>query len=117
MVGSEFRPRFRFQASGVLLPVAAVRDHIGEHQQMGKPVLTGFPDDMRWLASLLNVPNRLLQELAGCDDRLIRGNEMLLRAVLDRALARGSKGIMSLKAGTHARVRLGFHRFPILHET
>ncbi len=42
---------------------------------------------------------------------------MLFRAILDRALARGRKSVVGLKAGTHARKGFGLHGFPILHVT
>jgi hypothetical protein len=39
---------------------------------------------------------------------------MLVRAVLDCALARGGKRIVGLKAMTHTGISFGLHRFPIL---
>src|SRR4029077_17986629 len=41
-------------------------------------------------------------------------NEMLVRAVLDCALARGGKRIVGLKAMTHTGISFVLHRFPIL---
>src|SRR5215468_6956452 len=82
---------------------------------MGKAVLAVFPRHMGWVPSLLNVSDRFLQKFPRRHDHLVRGNEMLIRAVLDRPLTCGSEGIVSLKPMTHPREGFGFHGFAILH--
>src|SRR5215813_2192048 len=84
---------------------------------MGKAVLAVFPRHMGWVPSLLNVSDRFLENLARRHDHLVRGNQVLIRAVLDRPLACGSEGVVSLKPMTHSREGFGFHGFTILHES
>src|SRR5262244_3437044 len=84
---------------------------------MGKAVLSVFPRHMGWVPSLLNVSDRFLKKLARRHDHLVRGNEVLIRAVLDRPLACGSEGIVSLKPMTHPREGFGLHGFAILHKS
>src|SRR5215467_11271325 len=82
---------------------------------MGKAVLAVFPRHMGWVPSLLNVSDRFLENLARRHDHLVRGNQVLIGAVLDRPLACSSKGVVSLKPMTHPREGFGFHGFAILH--
>src|SRR5215510_2846058 len=70
---------------------------------------------MGWVPSLLNVSDRFLQIFPRRHDHLVRGNQMLIGAVLDRPLACSSEGIVSLKPMTHPREGFGFHGFTILH--
>src|SRR5262245_26668403 len=70
---------------------------------------------MGWIPSLLNVADSFLEKLASRNYYLVRGNQMLIRAVLDRPLTGGSEGIVSLKPMTHPREGFGFHGFAILH--
>src|SRR5215510_12492925 len=70
---------------------------------------------MGWIPSLLNVLDRFLEKLARCHDHLVRGNQVLIRAVLDHPLACSSEGIVSLKPMTHPREGFVFHGFAILH--
>src|SRR5215831_15841431 len=74
-----------------------------------------FPRHMGWVASLLNVSDRFLEKLARRNDHLVRGNQMLIGAVLDRPLTCGSEGIVRLKPMTHPREGFVFHGFAILH--
>src|SRR5262245_9073461 len=82
---------------------------------MGKAVLAGLPGHVGWIPSFLNVPDRFLEKLPRRNDHLVRGNQVLIRAVLDRPLACGSEGVVSLKPMTHPREGFGFHGFAILH--
>src|SRR5215813_687712 len=82
---------------------------------MGKAVLAVFPRHMGWVPSLLNVSDRFLQKFPRRHDHLVRGNEVLIRAVLDRPLTCGSEGVVSLESMTHPREGFGFHGFTILH--
>src|SRR4029434_4334449 len=84
---------------------------------MRKAVLAGIPRHLGWVPSLLNVSDRFLEKLARRNDHLVRGNEVLIRAVLDRPLACGSEGVVSLKTMTHPREGFGFHGFTILHKS
>src|SRR5262245_34296857 len=70
---------------------------------------------MGWIPSLLNVLDRFLEKLARRHDHLVRGNQVLIRAVLNHPLACASEGIVSLKAMTHPREGFGFHSSTILH--
>src|SRR5215813_3480168 len=70
---------------------------------------------MGWVPPLLNISDRFLEQLARRNDYLVRGNEVLIRAVLDRPLTCGSEGVVSLKPMTHPREGFGFHGFTILH--
>src|SRR4029434_1413797 len=82
---------------------------------MRKALLAAIPRHLGWVPSLLNVSDRFLEKLARRNDHLVRGNEVLIRAVLDRSLACGSEGVVSLKPMTHPREGFGFHGFAILH--
>src|SRR5215510_9915471 len=82
---------------------------------MGKSVLAVFPRHMGWVPSLLNVSDRFLQKFPRRHDHLVRGDQMLIGAVLDRPLACSSEGIVRLKPMTHPREGFGFHGFTILH--
>src|SRR5262245_12597079 len=82
---------------------------------MGEAVLTVFPRDMGWVPSLLNVSDRFLQKFPRRHDHLVRGNQVLIRAVLDRPLTCGSEGVVSLESMTHPCEGFGFHGFTILH--
>src|SRR5215467_11644234 len=64
--------------------------------------------------SFLDIADRFLQKLARSNNRFVRGNEMLFRAILDCALARCGKGIVGLKGMTHTCISFGLHLFPIL---
>src|SRR5262245_50930452 len=84
---------------------------------MGEAVLVVFPRHMSWIPSLLNISDRFLEKLARRNDHLVRGNQVLIRAVLDHPLACGSKGVVSLKPMTHPRESFRFHGFAILHKS
>src|SRR5262245_66366217 len=78
-------------------------------------VLAGIPRYLGRVPSLLNISDRFLEKLARCHDHLVRGNQVLIRTVLDHSLACGSEGIVSLKPMPHPREGFSFHGFTILH--
>src|SRR5687768_1732999 len=93
----------------MLLPVNRGVNYLRKYLQVRKSIRCRIAHHVLRVAAVLDVIDGVQQQLARGNDRFVRGNQMLRRAVLNRTLALGGKRVMRLKVVTHARKRLGFH--------